>query len=104
MQEAPDGLPVLGPGARLLGVRPGIDVLAVNPSDVVAPAQGGMSVSLHQATNLPVFRRPPEFGGTGYEFFPNLAQEGLAVVDPTFEQALRSERPLEAVRKIASVA
>jgi hypothetical protein len=63
MQESPTGLPVVG--SRTLGVRPGIDVLGVMPTDSVIPGTGGLSVSPDDPLNLPVFRRPPLFGGTG---------------------------------------
>lgn len=65
MKETSDSLPEIGPSTRTLGVRPGIDVPAQNPSDVVWPGQGGMSVSPDDPAYLPDFRRPPEFGGTG---------------------------------------
>jgi hypothetical protein len=48
-QEDPDGLPAVGPGPRMLGVRPGNDpnpdVPAVDASDLVIPSEGGMSVA-----------------------------------------------------------
>jgi RHS repeat-associated protein len=60
----PDGFPLVAPTARGLGVRPGIDVPQTNPSAIVMPGPQGMSVSPSLAT-LPLFRRPPQFGGTG---------------------------------------
>jgi hypothetical protein len=58
-------MPELGSSARSLGVRPGIDVPATLPSDIVRPGQGGLSVSPDDPVNLPPYRRPPAFGGTG---------------------------------------
>lgn len=71
MKEEPDGLPMVGPSGRMLGVRPGNaatpDVLAVQASDMVWPNQGGMSVAPHDALHLPKHRRPPSLGGTGQD-------------------------------------
>lgn len=65
MRETPLGLPELGPSARTLGVRPGIDVPALAPSDAVQGGQGGASVSPDDPINLPSYRRPTAFHGTG---------------------------------------
>jgi hypothetical protein len=65
MKEDSSGLPQLGASARTLGVRPGIDVLANLPSDIVNLGQGGLSVSPDDPMNLPVYRRPVAFQGTG---------------------------------------
>ena len=65
MKEDNSGLPQLGGSARTLGVRLGRDVSALAGSDPVQPGQGGMSVSPDDPLNLPLHRRPPEFGGTG---------------------------------------
>jgi hypothetical protein len=64
-KEDVHGMPEVGPSARGMGVRPGIDVPATQPDDVVYPGQGGLSVSPDDPLNLPPFRRPPEFQGTG---------------------------------------
>ena len=58
------GAPEVGPGARTLGARPGTDI-PVDSAGMVHPSTGGVSVSPGSPTNLPEFRRPPEFGGTG---------------------------------------
>lgn len=69
MKEAQDGLPAVGASGRLLGVRPGNaatpDVLAVNPSDLVLPGHGGMSVAPDDPLNLQRHRRPASLGGIG---------------------------------------
>ena len=69
MKEAQDGLPAVGPSGRLLGVRPGnaatADVLAVNPSDIVPPGTGGMSVAPGDPLFLQRHRRPIALGGIG---------------------------------------
>ena len=71
MIEDADGLPTVGPSARMLGVRPGShptpDVLAVLLTDMVLPGHGGMSVAPDDALNLPRHRRPASLGGTGRE-------------------------------------
>jgi hypothetical protein len=64
MKPGPGGLPLPGPSARELGVRPGKDI-PVRPTGLVSPETGGMSVSPGSPTNLPLHRRPPAFGGTG---------------------------------------
>jgi hypothetical protein len=65
MKENDQGLAEIGESARTLGVRPGIDVPATRPTDIVQPGQGGMSVSPDDPRNLPYFRRPLKYGGTG---------------------------------------
>ena len=65
MKGTVEGLPEIGSSTRTLGVRPGIDVPVLHAKDMLRPAQGGMSVSPSDPFNLPYFRRPPEFGGTG---------------------------------------
>jgi hypothetical protein len=67
MREDQQGLPVVAPNARSLGVRPGKDVSAVQPGDMVFPDQGGLSVSPDDPTNLPYYRRPPALQGTGQD-------------------------------------
>src|SRR5438105_3512393 len=71
MKEAADGFPVIGPGARLLGVRhgddPNPDVVAILHSDFVNPGQGGMSVAPGDPLYLPRYRRPTSLGGLGRE-------------------------------------
>jgi hypothetical protein len=74
MRVADDGLPELGPSARSLGVRPG-DIPVENGG--VAPVNGGMSVSPNDPVNLPDFRRPPEFGGTGKDPVFSINSEDL---------------------------
>ena len=59
-----DELPMIGPTARTLGVRPSIDI-AVDTSGWVDPGSGGMSVAPRDPMHLPRHRRPPEIGGTG---------------------------------------
>jgi hypothetical protein len=63
MTPAADGLPLIAPTARGLGVRPGTDI-AVNDDGLVYPGTGGMSVSPTIA-GLPLHRRPQDLGGTG---------------------------------------
>lgn len=65
MKEDPQGMPQLGASARTLGVRPGIDVPATMASDTVQSRQGGLSVSSDDPMNLPGYRRPSAFQGTG---------------------------------------
>jgi len=65
MKEDVDGRPEVGPSSRTLGIRPGKDVPVQRPGDVIQPHQGGMSVSPNDPINLPYFRRPPGFQGTG---------------------------------------
>jgi hypothetical protein len=67
MKEDDQGLPQIGPSARTLGVRPGADVPAKLPREMVMPGQGGLSVSPDNPFNLPTYRRPVEFQGTGQD-------------------------------------
>jgi hypothetical protein len=64
MKAAEDGLPKIGASARTLGARCNIDI-PVNEDGFVEPETDGMSVSPPPPDNLPYYRRPPEFGGTG---------------------------------------
>jgi hypothetical protein len=71
MKEEAVGLPAVGPSGRMLGVRPGDaptpDVLAIDPTDLVQPGQGGMSVAPGDPRHLQRHRRPPSLGGTGQD-------------------------------------
>ena len=65
MKAAADGLPDVGDTFGKLGVRPtrpgaGGDVPAANPSDLVRPGEGGMSVAADSPNNLPAHMRPPK--------------------------------------------
>ena len=64
MGSAEDGFPLTGAIARTLGARPAIDIV-VDSVGMVRPGTGGVSVAPNDIMHLPVFRRPPEFGGTG---------------------------------------
>jgi hypothetical protein len=64
MTKGREGTPEVGRSARMLGVRPGIDIL-VEPDGTVVGGAGGMSVAPNSPANLPRHRRPPEHGGTG---------------------------------------
>jgi hypothetical protein len=89
MREAADGLPVVGPSPRTLGVRPGSfpnpDVPAVQPDDLVQPGDGGLSVAPDDPMYLPYFRRPPSLGGKGSDpvWYIELDELGL---DLSFRQ------------------
>jgi|SRR5437667_6596390 len=82
MQEDASGLPVTGPGGRMLGVRPGTsaspDVLAVNPTDSVCPGDGGMSVAPDDPGGLPRHRRPASLGGIGRDPVWYIEEDDLA--------------------------
>jgi hypothetical protein len=115
MRAESDGLPAVGPSARTLGVRPGIDVLATAPGDTVSPATGGLSVSPDDPLALPSFRRPPAFGGTGKDpvwyldvddlgtglaFRPDPSRSGHGFIEPAvpmtldqFDDGLLGTRP-----------
>ena len=67
MKEETQGLPAIGPTARTIGIRPGLDVPATNAADIVSPGDEGMSVSPDDPHGLPYFRRPPKFQGTGVD-------------------------------------
>jgi hypothetical protein len=71
MIEAADGLPQVGPSARMLGVRPGNaptpDVPAVHPQDILIPGQGGLSVAPDDPMWLARHRRPASLGGLGQD-------------------------------------
>lgn len=63
MQEGEDGLPVVQDSARGLGARDGD--ISSDSFGKINPGTGGMSVSPNTPMNLPDFRRPAEFGGSG---------------------------------------
>lgn len=89
MTPAADGLPLVGPSARTLGVRVPQDVMPNAVGDVV-PGSGGMSVAPDSMWNLPHHRRPRGLGrgSTGhvqdYVFAvePASLQEQVLVVRP----------------------
>lgn len=63
MKAAADGMPEAGNTFAKLGVRPTIvsrggDVRATNPTDLVRPGEGGMSVAADSPDNLPGLMRP----------------------------------------------
>lgn len=76
MKTAHDGLPESGRSARMLGVRPGIDI-PVAVDGTVAGGFGGMSVAPDSPMHLPAHRRPPEHGGTGKDPIWQLDVEAL---------------------------
>src|SRR4051812_6159740 len=59
MRVASDGLPEVGPSARMLGVRPG------NAPNPVRPGEGGMPVAPDDPRHLAYNRRPKTLGGVG---------------------------------------
>jgi hypothetical protein len=67
MKAEADGLPKVGRSGRELGVRidgPNRD-LAIGEDGTVEPGNGGMSVALDAALNLPKPRLPKSLGGEG---------------------------------------
>lgn len=63
MREDTLGGPVVGPTARSLGVRSGVDIPIL--AGQVQPATGGMSVAPDRPENLHPLRRPAAYGGSG---------------------------------------
>ena len=63
-------------GSRTIGARPNIDI-PVNEIGLVEPEMGGISVSPNSEENLPPYRRPPAFGGTGKDPLWELETENL---------------------------
>lgn len=57
MTPEADGIPKVGRGARLLGVRVPEDIIP-NQKGMVGPGSGGMSVAPSSMWNLPNHRRP----------------------------------------------
>ena len=65
MKAAADGKPEVGDTFAKLGVRPARlgakgDVKAANPTDLVRPGEGGMSVGVDSPDNLLPHIRPPK--------------------------------------------
>jgi len=73
MKEASEGVPEIGPTARMLGVRPSEgtttnpDVLASSLDGLIIPGEGGMSVATNDPTYLQRHRRPASLGGIGLD-------------------------------------
>ena len=92
MKEDTDGLPVVGPTARTLGVRPGSDptpdVLAVHPSDMLPPGKGGLSVAPDDPMHLQRHRRPASLGGIGRDPVWYIEESDLGT-----ELCFRQDRP-----------
>lgn len=59
LPEMRDGLPQLGLGANMLGVRPGVDLR----SPLAGPGRGGLSVTVDLPEKMNVAVRPKTFGG-----------------------------------------
>jgi hypothetical protein len=111
MREDSNGAPMVGPSARMLGVRPSIDIPVI--AGQMQPNTGGMSVALDRPENLHPLRRPPTYGGTGkdpiwrldvaslgkdLQFRPDSPTHGL--VEPArsmtideFQRALEATKP-----------
>jgi hypothetical protein len=62
MLKAPNGAPVGGGGANMLGVRVGIDVRP-DATGNVERGRGGLSVAPEDPARLPPHLRPVRFGG-----------------------------------------
>jgi hypothetical protein len=67
MKESAAGQPQVGPNARTLGIRLGIDVSALSSNDLVRRGEGGVFVGPDDPFHLPVYRRPAMFNGTGVD-------------------------------------
>ena len=89
MREGVSGKPQVGPSARTLGVRPGIDILEDTGGRVV-PNTGGMSVSPESPMHLPAYRRPPVFGGTGRDPVWSISDSALG---PDLQYRLDHAKP-----------
>lgn len=85
MRAAEDGLPRLGESGRYLGARPDIPGQApdgdipVAADRLVRPETGGMSVSPPPAANLPLHRRPPDYGGRSRDSVFELETDELPI-------------------------
>ncbi len=69
------GGPEIGPTARTLGVRPGVDIPVCE--GCVAPGTGGMSVAPGTPMNLPTHRLPAGLGGTGRDPLWGVSSDAL---------------------------
>src|SRR5262249_30524351 len=116
MREAVGGMPEGGSSARTLGIRPGIDVTANLPNEMVQPGTGGLSVAPDDPMNLPHFRRPPKWHGTGKDpvwaiddsslspdlcYRPDPARAGHGFVEPARSMTL--EEFQEAIARTAGL-
>jgi hypothetical protein len=63
MKVGPTGQPLIGDGARSLGIRPGVDIPVRD--GIVSTGVHGMSVTIGSPFALPSHRRTPEIGGEG---------------------------------------
>jgi hypothetical protein len=64
MRKDSCGLPMLGDGGNMLGVRPFVDILA-DAEGSVQGGGGGLSVTPDDPTRLPRHVRPARLGGVG---------------------------------------
>lgn len=83
MKKAPDGLPMPGRSARMLGVRvEGIHVdVRPDAQGHVLPGQGGMSVTVDDPLQMPVARRA-RWLARGASEDPLSAIEAMRIVPP----------------------
>lgn len=92
MKADKDGRPVLGKDRRTLGVKPGVPPAGDIPVDVdgfVTVGSGGLSVAPDDPRDLPLHRRPKEWGGDGRDPVFALRIDAL----PQATLALRLDRP-----------
>lgn len=91
-------------GGRGLGVRPGHDLDAIHPDDLVEPESGGMSVTPDDPLLAPSFRLPEALGGDSkhplwsistdaldqYHLTCRTDRHGHALIEPTETVSLES--------------
>jgi len=81
MRQDEDGRPKIAPGARELGVRPGVGYgtdIPVASDGNVYPQTGGLSVAPGDPMYLPDVRRPRDLGGRGKDPVWRLDVKSLA--------------------------
>jgi hypothetical protein len=87
------GMPAIGPTARTLGVRPGMDLPEVDDGDVLpAGRTKGMSVAPNDPMFLVGHRRPVTLGGVGRDPVWVIDSDDLGP-----ELALQQDKPTHAV-------
>jgi hypothetical protein len=94
MKPDADKLPVVGNGARCLGIRAEGDII-VNNEGLAVPGGGGMSVATESYWYLPAHRRPKSLGNGSSGPIADCVYRVALPLDPELNLTVREDLPEE---------